>query len=282
VAWTAICCISFYKPLLALVRHSLNNDSASHILLIPVIVAWLLYTERAKLSKPGGLDILAALPFGLAAGLLLAFVLNHTLPQSGPSLGLQVTGLVLLFIAGFVAIFGRGSARNVWFSLAFLAFVIPFPEILLNRLIYALQYSSAAVAGWIFDVSGVPVLREGYVFRLPGLSIEVAKECSGVRSSIALVILALLIAHFAFSKFWKKAVFVLAGLIMMAVKNGVRIATLTILAKYVDPSFLFGRLHHEGGVVFFLFGLALLIPVYWLLRRGETSGLQSTGAPITS
>ena len=57
---------------------------------------------------------------------------------------------------------------------------------------------------------------------------------------------------------------------MMVVKNGVRIATLTILANYVDPSFLYGRLHHDGGVVFFLLGLALLLPVYGLLRRGET------------
>jgi len=49
----------------------------------------------------------------------------------------------------------------------------------------------------------------------------------------------------------------------------VRIATLTILAKYVDPDFLFGRLHHQGGIVFFLIGLGFLVPLYWVLRRGE-------------
>jgi exosortase/archaeosortase family protein len=55
----------------------------------------------------------------------------------------------------------------------------------------------------------------------------------------------------------------------MIVKNGIRIATLTILAQYVDSGFLYGRLHHEGGVVFFLIGLALLLPVFLLLQRGE-------------
>jgi hypothetical protein len=35
---------------------------------------------------------------------------------------------------------------------------------------------------------------------------------------------------------------------MMVLKNGIRIATLTLLAMYVDPSFLAGRLHHEGGL----------------------------------
>jgi len=53
------------------------------------------------------------------------------------------------------------------------------------------------------------------------------------------------------------------------VKNGIRIATLTILAQYVDRGFLFGRLHHEGGVFFFLVGLLLLVPVFWILRRTE-------------
>jgi len=56
---------------------------------------------------------------------------------------------------------------------------------------------------------------------------------------------------------------------MMLIKNGVRIATLTLLANYVNRDFLYGKLHHQGGVFFFVIGLALLLPVYWLLRRGE-------------
>lgn len=181
----------------------------------------------------------------------------------------QVVSFLTFLISGFIAVFGRKSAKAAWFPLAFLGFSIPFPEPLLNRFIYLLQASSADVAETLFDWSGLPVIRDGFFFRLPRLSIEVAKECSGIRSSIALLILALLVAHFSFSRFWKKTVFVVAGLVMMVLKNGVRIATLTILANYVDPDFLYGRLHHEGGVVFFLLGLGLLLPVYWLLKRGE-------------
>ena len=77
---------------------------------------------------------------------------------------------------------------------------------------------------------------------------------------MALIILAVLISHFSFRSFWKKTVFVAVGLLMMPIKNGVRIATLTLLADYVDPDFLYGRLHHRGGVVFFLFGMGLLVP----------------------
>ena len=60
---------------------------------------------------------------------------------------------------------------------------------------------------------------------------------------------------------------------MMVLKNGVRIFTLTLLASYVDPGFLYGRLHREGGVVFFLLGLLLLAPLLWVLQRSEKKAL---------
>jgi len=267
--WVVFCGVVFSKPLMILAIYSLHHENASHILLVPLIVAWLLYTDRAKISRIYASDFLPALLFAVPAVLLWGIALRHPISPTLGGASLPIASLILLLIAGYIAIFGRLSAQRTWFALAFLAFAIPLPEALLNRFIYVLQFTSAAVAGWIFDWSGVPVLREGFIFYLPGLSIEVAKECSGIRSSIALVILAVLIAHFAFTKVWKKVVFVLAGLLMMAVKNGVRIATLTLLAKYVNPDFLLGRLHHQGGVVFFLIGLGLLMPVYWLLKRGE-------------
>ena len=252
-----------------LVKHSLNNDNASHILLIPPIVAWLWYGDRAKIAKTFTHDFTAAAPLVLLAAVAGAISAWGLQSEAGAILTFFALSFILLLVAGFVAIFGQSSARAVWFSLAFLGFAIPLPGGILDRSIYLLQYGSAAVAESIFNLSGVPVLREGFVFHLPALSIEVARECSGIRSSIALIILAILVAHFSFSRFWKKAVFVCAGLLMMVIKNGVRIATLTILAKDVDPSFLYGRLHHDGGVVFFLMGLALLVPVYWFLRRRE-------------
>jgi exosortase len=261
--WTLLCGLIYLKPLKILVQYSLHNDNASHILLVPVIAVWLLYGDRSKISRTCAFDFLPALLFAAPAVLLGGLALRF------PSVSLSICGLILWLFAGYLAVFGRKCAQQTWFPFAFLAFAIPLPDALLDRVIFALQYTSAAVAGWIFDWSGVPVLREGFIFYLPGLSIEVAKECSGIRSSMALLILALLLAHFAFTRFWKKAVFVLAGLVTMALKNGVRIATLTILANYVDRDFLFGRLHHEGGIVFFLIGLGLLLPVYWFLRRGE-------------
>ena len=176
---------------------------------------------------------------------------------------------MLLWISGFVLFFGRAALKNGRFPLFFLFLTIPLPDVLLNHAIYLLQKGSADIAEMIFNLVGVPALREGFVFHLAHVNIEVAKECSGIRSSMALLILALVVGHLLLHSLWKQIVFVIAGLLIMVVKNGVRIATLTILAQYVDPGFLYGRLHHDGGVVFFLLGLVLLLPVLWLLKRSE-------------
>jgi exosortase len=260
---------------MALAQYSLGNDSASHILVIPFIAAGLLYFDRRKLPRFLRLDLPAALPFALGGVVLGAFSYWAFGLSEQTGLSFFTLGFLLLLIAGFVASFGRAAAKSVWFALAFLGFAVLLPERVLDWFIYELQAGSAWVAAWIFDLTGVPALRDGFWFHLAGWNVEVAKECSGIRSSIALVIVAVLVAHFSFTKMWKKVVFVAAGLAMMIVKNGVRIATLTILAKYVDPGFLFGRLHHEGGVVFFLIGLALLAPVYWILRREDALALSA-------
>jgi exosortase len=185
-------------------------------------------------------------------------------------LSLYTLALMLIWISGFVFFLGIQKARKSLFSLCFLLLTVPIPDFLLSRIVYFLQAGSAVITEAIFNLSGAPVLREGFIFRLPRISIDIAPECSGIRSSMALVILALLVAHFAFRPVWKKFVFVFAGLCMMLIKNGIRIATLTLLANYVNPEFLYGDLHHKGGVVFFLIGLALLIPIFWLLHRGES------------
>ena len=89
------------------------------------------------------------------------------------------------------------------------------------------------------------------------------------------LILAILVAYFYLHTFWKQLVLVIAGLFIMILKNGVRIVTLTLLASYVDPGFLYGRLHREGGVVFFVLGLLLLTPLLWALQRSERAPTQT-------
>ena len=269
--WVSLSVLLFAEPVYQMFQLANQDDTSSHIVLIPFITAWLLYTERKQLQPEGNFSLWPAALF-LGPSLLMAlFSVNCQNCAPKTRLSGYALSLVLLVIAGFVFALGSAAAKSSWFALAFLLFAIPIPDLFLGKIIYWLQAGSAAIAELFFNLSGAPVLRQGFVFRLPNVSIEVAQECSGIRSSLALLILALLVAHFSFRPFWKKMTFLAAGLCMMLVKNGIRIATLTLLANYVNPAFLTGSLHHQGGIVFFLIGLALLLPVYWVLRRGEAS-----------
>jgi len=277
VGWAILCIVVFWKPLAALSHFAAHSDDASHVFLIPFITAWLFCLDRRILSEQQKPDLRGAGAFVALATAVAAITSLGGFEGPSNRLTGYILAFVLLIAAGFVAVFGRVAAKSSMCALGFLLFLVPMPDALVSRVIYVLQAGSAAIAGFLFDVCQVPALRQGFVFHLPRMSIEIAKECSGIRSSIALLILAVLVAHFVLQTFWKKMVFVAAGLVMMLVKNGVRIATLTILANYVDPSFLYGRLHHSGGVVFFLIGLGLMLPVYWLLKKGEPKNPRMAG-----
>jgi exosortase len=268
--WMLLSTVVFWKLSFELFQLSRTNDDASHIVLVPFISLWLIYLEREKIFEQTSYDFrLSGIFFAISAILFFCvqrFAGNWTFSDTLSGYALC---LVILWLAGFALFFGRGAFRSARFPLFLLMFSIPLPEAVLNPIIYFLQKGSADIAEIIFDLCGVPALREGFVFHLAHVNIEVAKECSGIRSSLALLILALLVGHMFLKSFWKQAIFVVAGIFVMILKNGVRIATLTILAQYVDRGFLFGRLHHQGGVVFFLLGLVLLVPILWILQRGD-------------
>src|SRR4029077_11948542 len=265
VGWLACNIVVSWSAFAALLRYSFGNDDASHILLIPFISAWLMFIDRRGIFKSLSADAAVCLAL-LISGIAAVLWSIRTQPVS-PSL--CAFGLVLVWIAGFALAFGRAPLKAAHFPLMFLFLFIPLPEALLNSVVYFLQKGSTEISALLFGLTPLPVLREGFVFHLPRFSIEVARECSGIRSSIALLVLAILVGHFFLRTWWKQMVFVLAGFVVMIVKNGIRIVTLTMLATYVDPGFLYGNLHREGGVVFFMIGLLLMVPVFWILQNGE-------------
>jgi len=274
--WIVVSSVLFAKPLIALVRLSLTNDNASHLILIPFLTAGLLFIERRTIFNNLSFD-----PGGgifLFLSVIIAISVRWAGDQLIPDLRLtsNVVAVILLWIAGFAFSFGKAAVKSAHFSLLFLFLTVPLPNFLLERVISLLQSGSAEIADVLFNLTGVPVLREGLVFHLPGVNIEVARECSGIRSTMALFILALPVVHYGLHSLWKKLFFLTCAFFMMVLKNGIRIVTLSLLAVYVDPNFLFGTLHRDGGIVFFLLGLLLLLPVLLLLQRGESPALAGT------
>ena len=275
--------IVFRGALLQLAKFS-HHSEYSYISLIPLISAFLILVrresifERAKPSLWLGSCI-------VAGGILLWFAKDHFRIGSVTNLEFSVLAVVSTWCGLFVFWYGAHTARMALLPLCLLLFMIPAPESVLNTLIQFLQQGSAVLSCELFRVLGVPALREGTVISLPRLTIQVSPECSGIRSSISLLILTLAIGNLYLRFGWNKVLLVLTLVPLVVVKNAIRIVTLSLLALYVNPSFLNGSLHQRGGMLFFLIAVTMLIPIVtvmrWLERRG-TRFFASGNGPVPS
>lgn len=262
---------AFAAPLEALLRLSYDNDSYSHIVLIPLISGLLIYFERRKIFacvqyNPG------AGAMALLAGLACVYAgREHLWASSGTNpLTITTLAIVLIWTGGFVGCYGIKSLQAAAFPALFLLLMVPLPDFILNRIVSGLQKGSTEVTYAIFRLVGVPVLKQGFVFSLPGVSIQVARECSGIRSSQALLITSLLAGYYFLRSGWRKLLFCLMVIPITILKNAIRIATISLLSVYVDRGFLTGRLHHDGGIPFSMIAIAMLVPLLWWLQRSET------------
>lgn len=268
VLFILLAAVLFRRTLSALVSYSLHNQAGSQIVLIPFVTIFLLYSERRRIFADTQTSIRAGAAFAVV-GLFLYWSAEHY--EIGGSQGLSpaVLSIVLVWIGGFVLCYGSRAARTAAFPLLFLLLIVPLPDALLDRIIRLMQQGSADIAVWIFSLARVPVLRNGFTLSVPGFTIEIASECSGIRSTIALFVTAILAARFFLRTPWKILLFIALTVPVAVIKNGIRVATLTLLSIYVAPGFLFGRLHTEGGFVFFLLALAILAPVLLFLQKTE-------------
>jgi exosortase len=267
----SVCLVaSQLEVLRALVNLARLDQSASHVVLIPFVTLVLIFQRRDSIfasleSAPlPGIGVIA-----VGLGVLLAGRLAHASGSHGSTLSVMTAGLVVLWVGGFLLFYGWKAFRSALFPLLFLGFTVPVPSVLLDPAILFLKTGSREAVSALFMLTGTPYHREGFIFSLPKFAIEIADECSGIRSSIALLLTGLMVGHLFLKTWWKKALLVAAILPMAMLKNGVRIVCLSLLASYVDPRFLTGQLHHDGGVVFFLLSMALLAPLFVLLANSE-------------
>ncbi len=266
----ALTLVVFSAPLTMLIRFSLAQEHYSHLILIPPISAFLVVRERKRIFARVGTHWWAGSGLLVAGVLLCSFGQTRaTFASETDRLSIAIFGVIVAWLGGFVLCYGLRAFRAGLFPLLFMFLMVPLPDFLLNRAIVWLQTGSAEVSYAAFELVGVPVFRSGFIFSLPGVTIEVAKECSGIRSGLALLILSLLAGHLFLRSAWTKTLLLLTAFPLLVIKNGIRIVTLSLLSVYVDPGFLTGRLHQQGGTVFFLVALALLAPVLGLLERSE-------------
>lgn len=281
LSFLAIGLLVYINPLMELAKLSFHSNLYSHFLLIPVVSLYFFVTERKKIFA----EVRYSLYLGGAIVLigLICFWIGtkyiHSVSQND-YLFITTAGFVAWIVGGFIIFYGSRAFKQALFPLLFLVFMVPIPEFVLEPLVRFLQVQSANAVHLVFDVVGVPYLREDMVFELPGIAIEVAKQCSGIRSSIALFITSVVTGYMFLDSKWRRVVLALSIFPITIFKNALRITALSLLAVYVDPAWL-GRswLHTSGGIPFFLLALVFLVPVLWLLRRTEAKDRQPTSVP---
>ena len=265
--------VLFWGPLHQLVSLSLADERYSHIILIPVISAFVLYRERrptfsAIAFRPG-----VGLPFLVAAlAMYGVLALGGAHVPANYRLSAIMLAIVLVWAAGFAVCYGVRSFKSALFPLLFLLLLVPVPFDVMDKIVSFLQRGSAEVTYFFFQLAGVPMFRDGVRFELPGVGIEVAKECSSIHSGWALFITGLLVAHLFLKSIWTKACLSILTVPIAMFTNAVRIVTIWFLGTKVDVGFLYGNLHHRGGILFSLISLSILMGVLCLLRKMERHG----------
>ena len=271
----AVLVLGFAPSLLRLIRFAAGDELHSYILLMPAVCAYLVWIEKEKLPQHFTPARNFAVVF-FAGGLAMA-AWHWFAPHAAVADNLAQTTLAFLLLltgAGY-QLLGGALMRAVAFPFALLVFMIPFPGFLRDAVEAGLQQGSAFVAGWMFAVSDVPVLQDSIAFRLPGISLQIAPECSGIHSTMVLFITSLVAGHFFLRSPGKRVVLCLAVIPLALLRNGFRVFVLGELCTHIGPEMIDSPIHHHGGPLFFALSLLpFLLLLYWL-RRSERAAKTS-------
>jgi exosortase len=299
-----------YASVLAKLGHDWwTDENYSHGLLIPFIIGYILWTEAHALGRAprrasllwGGVAIMCAL-FALWAGTV------------GAELYVQRMSLVVM-LAGVVLYFwGSTLLRLTLVPLMLLVLAIPIPNIIFNQIAFPLQLFASRCAVWAMRMFDIPVLRLGNVIELMPLGaretkkLEVVEACSGIRSLMTLITLAVLLAYFthpkserprgqgdqsSFLSFWKRygfwrSVIIIGSAIPIAIiTNAMRVSGTGVLAHYYGTEVADGFFHSFSGWVVYIVAFLMLFAIGWLFDRtgniGRGDGGQGrTGAATTT
>ncbi len=277
VHWTVVLlvivafCAMFHPILISRARLLMDEPRFSHGLLVPVVAALWVLDRQSSLSRVPRSASRAGL-MAVAAAVLLNLY-GRTLDAKIGSLGGYVQhGAVILAVAGIVwAALGRRFVRAVLFPIAYLVFTVPVPKRIDLAITLPLQRLSAEVATACFDLMGWAVAQEGNVVQLPGVTLLVEEQCSGVHSLYALIALGVAWVAFVPRPRWLAATLVAATIPIAVFANVVRVIGTGVLAYKLDPSYAQGVTHEVAGMVVFAIGLAAFLLIDWALRPDVSS-----------
>jgi exosortase len=105
------------------------------------------------------------------------------------------------------------------------------------------------------------------VLFLPNYALEVVEACSGIRSLMSLVALAIAYGYFAEKRLWVRITLVMLMLPIAVASNALRVVGTGLLTYFFGPRSAEGFFHAFSGWVVFLAALMLMLLTHWVLQR---------------
>jgi exosortase len=242
----------YWEVLSKLVHDWATDDNYSHGFIIIPLAAYFVYERRAELWRadrnPSALGLILIVA---SLGVLVAGRLGAELFLTRVSLIGLLTGIV-------VFVWGWRHARVMAFPIGFLLLMIPIPAIVFNQVAFPLQLLASRFGEWALELARIPVLREGNVITLPNITLEVAEACSGIRSLVSLVTLALVLGYFSDSRIWTRVAITLAAVPVAIFANALRVAGTGIAAHSYGKAAAEGFMHTFSGWLVFVVSFAML------------------------
>lgn len=262
--------LMFLQPLTRLTQYAAGTDLHSHVVLVPFITAYLLYIGRQGMPVVYRTSLWGAV---ILIGVSAAIVAAAIAWRGSMSVNDELALLALAFVSsvaacGFLCL-GAEWMSAAAFPMAFLMFMVPLPDAVVNWLEQASAIGSAEAAAMYFKATGTPVLRDGTVFALPGIVLQVAQECSGIRSSWVLFMTSLVASHLFLKTRWRRVVLIAFVIPLGILRNGFRILVIGLLCVHIGPQMINSVIHQRGGPLFFGLSLLPLFLLLWWLRRQE-------------
>lgn len=271
VVWSAtfagLILLLYASVLKHLVLQWWTDADYGHGFFVPLFAAYILWRDRDRWTKTG----IKPANFGFvvmigAIGLLILGSLGAELFTSRFSLLVLLAGMIL-FLAGWKML------RAVFFPLGYLMWMIPIPAILHNQITFPLQLVASRLATSWLELVQIPILRDGNILVMSNYSLEVVEACSGIRSLMTLMALAVAFGYLVSSRRWVRYALALLMVPIAIFTNAIRIMAAGTLARHFGPATAEGFLHQFSGWAIFLVALLLMLGSYWILRRiGERRG----------
>ncbi len=243
-----------------------RDPNFEHGIFVPLFALFVLWQDRKRLGAISPAPSWAGLPLIILSLLMLVLgVLGAELFFSRVSLLILLAGLIILFQ-------GWTFFRAVLFPWAFLILMIPIPNLLLQQVTFPLQLLASKLATDLLELVAVPVLRQGNVIYLAAMPLDVAEACSGIRSLLTLVTLAIIYGYLMETRMWVRVVLALLAVPIAVAANGFRIFGTGLLVQYWDPDKAEGFFHTFSGWLIFVVALIMLFAVHRVISLIWKSG----------